>query len=94
MLEQKTMPYEDQEAMRQVRLNEVGTEPPCPFCKRPRVSRSTYIRCNPCGVNWLDEEMHLPDYLNLDPRVARARSAHTGTGTRPTAEPSAGGVEI
>lgn len=35
MIDQKTMPYEEQEGMRQVRLNEVGTEPPCPFCRRP-----------------------------------------------------------
>jgi ribosomal protein L37AE/L43A len=54
---------------------EVGTMPPCPFCRKPRVARSDYLRCNLCGVNWLAEEMSLPDYLNLDPRVARARMA-------------------
>lgn len=67
--------YEEQEANRQDRLNEVGTEAPCPWCQRPRVRRSDYIRCNPCGTNWLDEEMHLPDYLSLDPRVSRSREA-------------------
>ena len=37
---------------REQRLAEVGSEPPCPRCGKPRVSRSTYIRCNPCGMNW------------------------------------------
>jgi|HubBroStandDraft_6_1064221.scaffolds.fasta_scaffold73572_3 hypothetical protein len=71
---------------REERLAEAGTEPPCPFCPTPRVSRSTYIRCNQCGVNWLDEEMHLPDYLNRDPRVCRSEAARTVSGTSPTAE--------
>ena len=39
--------YEEQESMRKDAMDEVGTEPPCPFCGRPRVSRSSYIRCNP-----------------------------------------------
>jgi len=57
------------------RLAEAGTEPDCPFCQRPRVLRSDYIRCNRCGINWLAEEMHLPDYLNRDPRIARTESS-------------------
>lgn len=36
------------------RLNEAGTEPPCPYCQRPRVRRSVYTRCNPCGKNWMN----------------------------------------
>ena len=78
--------YEEQELNRQDRLNEQGTEPRCPFCQRPRVLRSDYIRCNPCGVNWLFEEMHLPNYLTLDPRVARKAVARTENQTRPIAE--------
>jgi len=35
------------------RINQTGTEPPCPYCGRPRVARSTYIRCNLCGKNWM-----------------------------------------
>jgi len=80
--------YEEQESMRKAAIEEVGAEPPCPICRRARVSRSSYIRCNGCGVNWLDEEMGLPNYLDLDPRVARAKNAHTATGTRPTASTS------
>lgn len=38
------------------RLAEVGTMPACPFCQRPRVQRSTYIRCNPCGMNWFKDQ--------------------------------------
>jgi ribosomal protein L37AE/L43A len=37
---------------REQRLGELGSEPPCPQCGKPRVSRSSYIRCNPCGMNW------------------------------------------
>jgi ribosomal protein L37AE/L43A len=25
---------------------------PCPYCKRPRSTRSDYIRCSFCGKNW------------------------------------------
>ena len=88
MGEIKMLTYEEQEAMRKVAMDEVGTEPKCPFCGRPRVSRSSYIRCNPCGVNWANEEMHLPHYLEMDPRVARTRSVHTANATRPTADMS------
>ena len=53
---------------------EVGTEEPCLFSlcgHAPRVRRSDYIRCNKCGVNWLDEERHLRNYLNRNPAAAR-----------------------
>lgn len=39
---------------------------PCPFCKRPRSRRSDYVRCAPCGTNWLDGED-----LSRDPRIDR-----------------------
>ncbi len=64
-----TMTYEEQEAARQERLSEVGTMPPCPFCHTPRVQRSDYIRCNPCGTNWLQGED-----LSRDPRLTRTRT--------------------
>ena len=44
-----------------------GTEPPCPICGIPRCSRSDYIRCCRCGVNW----DHGTDYFR-DPRAQRA----------------------
>jgi hypothetical protein len=76
--------YEHQEAMREEARAEPGTEPPCPWCGRPRVLRSNYVRCLPCGVNWLAEEMHLPDYLNMDPRTARTRAVRMASSIRPT----------
>jgi hypothetical protein len=82
-MEMMTQPQ--QEAIRQDRLNEVGTEPMCPFCGNPRVRRNDYIRCNPCGTNWLDEEMHLPNYLHSDPRIARRVLALTDTKAKPIA---------
>jgi hypothetical protein len=69
--------YEEQEACRRENLAEVGTMPPCPFCQRPRAVRSDYIRCNRCGINWVKDESHLPNYLNRNP--AAARSNPTGT---------------
>lgn len=90
---QKMLTREEQDAMRQAAMDEPGTEPPCPFCGRQRVNRPSYIRCNPCGVNWLNEEMNLPDYLNLDPRVSRQRAARTGSATRPTADTKTAGAE-
>ena len=81
------------EQLRLAYLNEAGTEPPCPWCKSPRVARSDYIRCNRCGVNWLNEEMHLPRYLDRDPRVVRSEAALTTTGTKPTADTSKAGAK-
>lgn len=79
-------------ALRASRKAEIGTEPPCPFCQRPRVRRSDYIRCNPCGVNWLAEEMHLTykgrPYLEVDPRLARRVVVPTASSTKPTADTS------
>lgn len=47
--------------------SEQGTETACPMCQTPRVSReSGYIRCNQCGVNWLQGENR-----SKDPRVER-----------------------
>lgn len=51
---------------RDERLNEVGTEPPCPFCQNQRVKRRDYTRCNLCGVNWL-----IGEDLSMDPRNSR-----------------------
>lgn len=69
----------------QERINESGSEPPCPFCRHNRVMRSDYTRCNHCGINWLHEEMGIPNYLNRDPRVARAEAAHMANPIKPTA---------
>lgn len=80
---------EQREQSRKAMLGEKGTEPPCPFCGTPRVARSDYIRCGPCAVNWLNEEMSLPGYLERDPRVVRQEAARTGNGTKPTADMSA-----
>lgn len=50
------------------RINsEVGTEEPCPFCGVPRVTRSTYIRCNPCGTNWFAGENRSRNPRSKDP---------------------------
>ena len=86
--------YEEQELNRLERLNEEGTELPCPFCQRLRVRRTDYIRCNRCGTNWLDEELHLPDYLHRNPSAARGEAARMMRGTaRLTAEQLAGDAE-
>ena len=79
----------------QERINEPGEEPDCPFCHNPRVMRSDYTRCNRCGVNWLHSEMSLPNYLNVDPRVARraAANAVAGNQTQLTADRQAGSAE-
>lgn len=90
----EAMTNEEKDQARLERLSEVGTEPPCPFCRRPRVERSDYIRCNPCGINWLNEEMHLPGYLDKDPRVARKEAVRMVTGTRLTADTLEAGAEV
>lgn len=42
------------------------TDLPCPFCHLPRCQRSDYIRCQKCGINWLQGED-----LSRDPRIER-----------------------
>ena len=74
------------EAAREASRSEVGTMPPCPFCKVPRVERSDYIRCNRCGTNWLLEESHLPNYLDRNPAAARSEARRMEIGTKTTVE--------
>ena len=57
--------------LRRANVDEVGTESPCPFCGKPRLRRTTYVRCTPCGTNWLDGENTFPEYLDQDPRISR-----------------------
>lgn len=63
------------EAERAAARSEAGTMPPCPFCQTPRVERTNYLRCNPCGINWLLEESHLPNYLNRNPAACRSEAS-------------------
>lgn len=77
MIEMMTL--EQSEVARQERLKEIGTEPPCPFCGKARVTRSDYIRCNPCGVNWLNRED-----ISKDPRIQRHAEWLRTMATKPT----------
>jgi ribosomal protein L37AE/L43A len=95
MSEQVT--YAEQEESRRERLSEVGTEPPCPFCQRPRVKRTDYTRCNRCGENWLmgEDLMGSPKAQRWGKFLANVRSTRSTVGTRtgnsggaPTAESS------
>jgi hypothetical protein len=45
-----------------------GDQPPCPFCRTPRVKRSDYIRCHPCATNWTTGER-----IDKDPRIERLK---------------------
>ena len=66
---------------REQRLSEVGREVPCPFCGKPRVRRSSYIRCYPCGMNWGFE-----DDLGAHPHMRATPSTKTEPDTgAPTA---------
>ena len=77
---------------REQRLAEKGTESPCPIkgCWKPRVKRTEYIRCNPCGLNWLScEDLSLSPLLSREPyltwkkkyAVAGSITGKTETGT-------------
>lgn len=86
------MEAELRELLRQDRLNEPGTMPPCPFCQRARVQRSDYVRCNPCGLNWLEgENLALSPHLSREPYLSWKRTKDTGfseTGQTGTAQPA------
>jgi predicted RNA-binding Zn-ribbon protein involved in translation (DUF1610 family) len=77
---------------RRLTAMEKGTESACPFCGVARVRRSDYIRCNPCGTNWLDTERHLPNYLNKNPAVVR-NNARMASLAPKRAETTEAGVE-
>ena len=49
------------------------TDSPCPMCGLPRSQRSDYIRCSPCGMNWLEGED-----LTKDPRIDRFNLVRLG----------------
>ena len=67
---------------------------PCPFCQKPRSQRSDYVRCSPCGINWLQSEMGLPNYLNRNPSACRSEAARTIRGEiRSSAEQSEADVK-
>ena len=67
---------------------------PCPFCGKPRSQRSNYIRCQACATNWIQEEMHLPGYLNRNPAAARSEAARTTiVAPRPSATSSVAAAE-
>jgi hypothetical protein len=97
-MELRTMTEAEQEATRRTRRNEPGTEPPCPMCGKPRVKRSTYIRCNPCAVNWSEREDTSSDptierYAQLI-RDTRSRATKTGTTATPATSGSESSSEI
>lgn len=69
--------------------SEVGTEGPCPMCGTLRVARTDYIRCQPCGVNWIQGEDR-----KKDPRVGRYRSLMDGARTTSKASKYAGSSAV
>jgi ribosomal protein L37AE/L43A len=71
------------------RMSEVGTEPPCPFCQRPRVKRSDYVRCTYCGLNWLRDQ-NLSRNPNLNIRDIARLEKGTDSGALPAASTSEG----
>ena len=73
--------------------SEVGTGPNCLFCGIPRVQRSDYIRCMGCGINWLDEERNLPNYLNRNPAAARSETARMAIAQQKSAGNSAAAAD-
>ncbi len=51
---------------------------PCPFCNKPRSQRSDYVRCSPCGLNWLDgEDLQKNPLLSREPYLSGARNRAT-----------------
>lgn len=85
------MELEDQETARQERLSEAGTMPACPMCGKPRVQRSDYIRCNPCGMNWSEGQAidRHPLATQPIPSIETATDA-----TVPTAESTTDGLDV
>jgi len=68
---------------KKVAAGEVGTMAPCPWCGRRRVQRSDYVRCIPCGVNWLNGED-----MSKDPRAERLAASMRGQIRKTTGAPT------
>ena len=60
---------------------------PCPFCHKPRSQRSDYVRCQPCGINWLQgEDLSRHPLVSREPYLSSAKNR----GTSPTSTPENG----
>ena len=72
----------------------VGKELPCPFChKTAKPKKRRTYRCHAVReLNWLQEEMHLPNYLERDPRVSRREAALTVNPIKRSVEQSGEGA--
>jgi ribosomal protein L37AE/L43A len=82
----KALTAEEQELLRAARMGEKCEELPCPFCRRPRVKRSAYIRCNRCGLNWLDgQDLMLHPHSKGQPMRGTGFLTPGGGLTAPTA---------
>lgn len=78
---------------REQRLAEKGTESPCPIkgCGKPRVKRTDYIRCNPCGLNWLyGEDLTLSPLLSREPYLTWKKKYAASAGGKMGSQASAG----
>lgn len=65
------------------------TDLPCPFCGKPRSQRSDYVRCQPCGLNWLEgEDMSKSPLVSREPFLSSAYNR----GTSASKEETDGGV--
>ncbi len=60
---------------RETKVGGALTSLPCPFCGLPRCERSSYIRCQRCGINWSPG-----DELDRDPRMSGLPRATGGLG--------------
>lgn len=53
----------------------------CPFCGKPRSQRSFYVRCQPCGINWvgdadLDKHPHIKRQVTPEKEQATTPLTH------------------
>ncbi len=64
-----------EKVMRETREGGELKELPCPFCQKPRSQRSDYIRCQPCGLNWLDGEDYSKNpHLSREPYLSHTKT--------------------
>lgn len=53
---------------------------PCPMCQKPRSQRSDYLRCSPCGVNWLQgEDITRHPLVSREPYLSSAKNRDTSS---------------
>lgn len=78
--------FSREEALKEIREGGELKDLPCPLCGKPRSQRSDYVRCSPCGMNWMEgEDLNKSPLLSREPYLSSAHYLTTKSSVMVTA---------